>query len=233
MEPLVVRADGTLGGTLGSVELDEALVGEALEALDRGSSRTVEIGGGQRFLEVYPPRPRLVIVGAVPVAIALVRLARELGYETVVVDGRRSFATDERFPDADVLLVGWLDELADEIELGPADAVAVLSHDAKLDEPAIVTAFARGCRYVGAIGSRGTQRGRRERLMAAGLTETELARLRGPIGLDLGGRDAAETALAVLSEVVAERRGGSARPLSAQPLSAQPPPSVPPPPSAP
>ncbi|MDP9482015.1 MAG: XdhC family protein, partial [Chloroflexota bacterium] len=137
--------------------------------------------------------------------------ARELGFETVVVDGRAAFATPERFPSVDRLVVGWPDEVADAIGLGPADAVAVLSHDVKFDEPAIVEALRRGCRYVGAVGSRKTQADRRERLLAAGVTEDELARLHGPIGLDLGGRAPAETALAILAEIVADRHGGSGR----------------------
>ena len=143
------------------------------------------------------------------------RLARELGYETIVIDGRASFATPERFPpDAvDRLIVGWPDEVAEEIGLGPDDAVAVLTHDVKFDEPAIVEALHRGCRYVGAVGSRKTQGDRRERLRAAGVSDDELARLRGPVGLDLGGRAPAETALAIMAEVVAERYGGSGRPM--------------------
>ena len=140
------------------------------------------------------------------------RLARELGFETVVIDGRPAFATPERFPDVDRLVVGWPDEVADEIGLGPNDAVAVLTHDVKFDEPAIVEALRRGCRYVGAVGSKKTQADRRQRLLEAGVTPDELARLRGPVGLDLGGRQPAETALAILAEVVAERYGGSGAP---------------------
>ena len=138
-----------------------------------------------------------------------------VGYDTVVIDGRAAFATRERFPDVDVLVIGWPDEVADEIGLGPADAVAVLSHDVKFDEPAIVAALARGCRYVGAIGSRKTQADRRARLRAAGIADDDLARLAGPIGLDLGGRSPEETALAIMAEIVAARRGGTGRPLRA------------------
>ncbi|HYN69358.1 MAG TPA: XdhC family protein [Candidatus Eisenbacteria bacterium] len=211
--PLMIRDDGSLEGTLGDPALDTDLVAAAREALNRGSSRTVELGGRAYFIEAFPVRPRLVIVGAVEVARSLDALARGLGYGTVVVDGRAAFATRERFPDADRLIVGWLDSVADEIRLGPNDAVAVLSHDEKFDEPAIVEALRRGCRYVGAIGSRKTQVDRRERLSAAGVSEAQIARLRGPIGLDLGGRGAAEIALAILAEIVADRYGGSGRPM--------------------
>ena len=210
---LVVTDDGRLSGTLGAPELDAELVAAAQAALKRGLSRTVELGGRSLFIEVFPVRPRLVVVGGVEVARSLVRLARELGFETVVVDGRAAFATQERFPEVDRLVVGWPDEVADEIGLGPNDAVAVLSHDVKFDEPAIVEALRRGCRYVGAVGSRKTQSDRHERLLEAGVSEAELARLRGPVGLDLGGRAPAETALAILAEIVAERYGGTGAPM--------------------
>ena len=210
---LVVHDDGRLEGSLGSADLDAELVTAAGEALRRGLSRTVDLGERAYFIEVFPVRPRLVVVGAVEVARSLVRLARELGFETVVIDGRASFATPERFPDVDRLVVGWPDEVADDIGLGPNDAVAVLTHDVKFDEPAIVEALRRRCRYVGAVGSKKTQGDRRARLLAAGVSEAELANLRGPVGLDLGGRAPAETALAILAEVVAERYGGSGVPL--------------------
>lgn len=205
--------DGELSGSLGTPELDATLVEAATEALRRGLSRTVELGGRSLFIEVFPVRPRLVIVGGVEVARSLVRLAHELGYETVVVDGRPAFATPERFPDVDRLIVGWPDDVADEIGLGPNDAVAVLSHDVKFDEPAIVEALRRGCRYVGAVGSRKTQADRRARLLEAGVEPDRLAQLHGPVGLDLGGRAPAETALAILAEIVAERYGGTGVPM--------------------
>ena len=212
--PLVLHDDGRLDGTLGDAAQDMLLAEAGREALAKGVSRTVVIGRRQLFLEAYPVRPRLVVVGAVEVARTLVRLAKELGYETVVIDGRAAFATAARFPEVDRLVVGWPDETADEIGLGPADAVAVLAHDVKFDEPAIATALARGCRYVGAVGSRRTQADRRARLLEAGVGADDLDRLRGPIGLDLGGRLPAETALSILAEVVAERRGGGGQPLA-------------------
>lgn len=217
---LVVGEDGSLTGTLGTPDLDTALIDAARDALRRGQSRTAELGGRSLFIEVFPVRPRLVIVGGVEVARSLVHLAKELGFETVVVDGRPAFATRERFSDVDRLVVGWPDEVADEIGLGPNDAVAVLSHDVKFDEPAIVEALRRGCRYVGAVGSRKTQADRRARLLDAGVSEIELARLRGPVGLDLGGRQPAETALAILAEIVAERYGGTGTPMKERALAA-------------
>jgi xanthine dehydrogenase accessory factor len=221
--PIVVGPDGILDGSLGSAAADSALVEAAAEALLRGTSRTVEIEGRSVFVEAFPVRPRLVVVGAVEVARSLVRFGRELGFETIVVDGRASFATPERFPpDAvDRLIVGWPDEIAEEIGLGPDDAVAVLTHDVKFDEPAIIEALRRHCRYVGAVGSRKTQGDRRERLRAAGVEDEELARLRGPVGLDLGGRAPAETALAIMAEIVASRYGGTGAPMRDRARSAE------------
>jgi xanthine dehydrogenase accessory factor len=211
--PIVIDDAGAPTGSTGDAETDRVLAEVAADVLERGRSRTIEAGGRQWFVEAFPRRPRLVVVGAVQVAIPLVAMARQLGYETVVIDGREAFATPERFPDVDQLIVGWPDEVADRIGLGPHDAVAVLTHDVKFDEPAIVTALARGCRYVGAVGSRKTQADRREQLRALGVPDEQLARLRGPIGLDLGGREPAETALAILAEVVAARFGGSGVPM--------------------
>jgi len=215
---LIIRADGAiLEGTLGDPGADATVAEAARSALAAGRSGIVEVPVGdavrQVFIEVYPARPRLVVVGAVQVAIPLVEIARIVGYETVVIDGRAAFATPERFPGVDRLIVGWPDEVADEIGLGPGDAVAVLSHDVKFDEPAIVAALAHGCRYVGVVGSRRTQADRRARLRAAGIADADLARLAGPIGLDLGGRSPEETALAIMGEIVAARRGGTGRPL--------------------
>lgn len=207
--PLVAWDDGRLEGSLGDAVSDGELARLAREQLTRGTSRIVEVGGRSLFIEVFPPQPRLIVFGAAQIAIPLVSIAHAIGYQTIVVDSRPAFATKERFPDVDRLVVGWPDEVADAIGIGPSDAVVVLSHDNKLDEPAIVTAFARGCRYVGAIGSRKRVAARKERLAAVGARVEDLERLRSPIGLDLGGRTPAETALAVMAEIVAARHGGT------------------------
>src|SRR5262245_7633202 len=191
-----------------------ALADVAHELASRGRSATVTRGDTQFFVETFAPSPRVIVFGAVQAAIPLVRMAKELGYRTVVADARAAFASRERFPEADEVLVGWPDEVADKIGLSADDAVVVMSHDPKLDEPAIVTAMHAGARYVGAMGSKRTQAGRRERLLADGLTEDDLAQLHGPIGLDLGGREPGEMALAILAEIVATRNDASAQPLS-------------------
>jgi xanthine dehydrogenase accessory factor len=207
--------DGPLSGAAGHVRL--AIADAAARALDAEASGTVAIPVGAEdvevFVEVFPPRPRLIVFGGVHVAVALVRLARELGYRTIVADGRAAFANRDRFPDADELLVAWPEEAFARIGLDRASYVAVLTHDPKFDEPALAIALRSDARYVGAIGSRRTQAARRARLLARGVTEAELARLHGPIGLDLGGRGAGEIALAILAEMTAVRYGAGGRPM--------------------
>jgi len=203
-----------------SVSIDDSspvevtdLVRAAREALRSGRSRTVRlpVGGTDAgaFLEVFPRPRKLVIFGGVHVAAALVTLAHALDYRTVVADGRASFLTRERFPDADQLILGWPDEAFAQAGIDSATAVAVLTHDPKFDDPALMIALRSPAMYVGAIGSKKTQAARRERLRAAGLTDDQVGRLFGPIGLDLGGRTPAETALAIMAEIVAVRHGAA------------------------
>jgi xanthine dehydrogenase accessory factor len=183
----------------------------ALTALRReaSTSREFETDGGPVtvFLEVFPRRPRLIIFGGVQIAVALVPLAKALGYRTIVADGREAFIGRDRFPDADELILAWPEEAFERVGLDSASYVCVLSHDPKFDEPALEIALRSPAAYVGAIGSRKTQEGRRERLREAGLTDQQIQRLHGPIGLDLGGRQPAETALAILAEMTMVRYG--------------------------
>lgn len=163
---------------------------------------------GPAFAEPESPSPRLVLVGAVELAAALSRLARSLGWRAYVVDPRERFADPARFPDAEAVIAAWPQEAFD--RLGGIDgdtAVAVLAHDPVLDDPALEIALRSEAMFVGAMGSRRTQAARRERLAAAGLTAAELARLAGPVGLDLGARRALETALSILGEILAARNG--------------------------
>lgn len=201
------------GRTSGDLPAD-AVRDAALAALAREASvtATVETAAGPAsvFLEVYPRRPRLVIFGGVHVATSLIPLARALGYYTIVADGRSAFLDRERFPDADELILGWPEEAFAKIGLDRSCYVCVLSHDPKFDEPALLAALQSPARYVGALGSKKTQAARRDWLRSQGVGEETLARLRGPIGLDLGGRHPAETALAILAEMTAVRYGGSA-----------------------
>ncbi len=196
------------------------LEGAAQAALLTGLSRTETFTapGGEPLtvlLEVFARQPRLVIFGGVHVAQALTHLAKALGYRTYVADGRAGWLTRERFPDADELVLAWPEEAFARIGLDASTYVVLLSHDPKFDEPAMELALRSPAAYVGAIGSRKTQAKRRARLEAAGFTASQLARLRGPIGLDLGGRQPMETALAILAEMTAVRYGGTGRPLGA------------------
>ncbi|HEX5634139.1 MAG TPA: XdhC/CoxI family protein, partial [Gemmatimonadales bacterium] len=184
----------------------DALEPHGLAALRAGTSRTVELPlpGGETLgvlLEVFPRQPKLVIFGGVHVAQSLCLLARPLGFRTYVADGRAAWLTRERFPDADELVLGWPGEAFDRIGLDANTYVVLLSHDPKFDDPAMELALRSPAPYVGAIGSRKTQAKRRQRLLSTGFSEAELARVRGPIGLDLGGRTPMETALAILAEI--------------------------------
>jgi xanthine dehydrogenase accessory factor len=204
------RTEGSLGPDLPAAEVRDA----ALAALRReaGLTATVDTGAGpvSLFLEVFPRQPRLVIFGGVNIAVALVPLARALGYGTIVADGRPAFLTRERFPDADELIPSWPEAAFAQVGLDASCYVCILSHDPKFDEPALRLALRSPARYIGAIGSRKTQAARRERLTGSGFTDEEVARVHGPIGLDLGGRQPAETALAILAEMTAVRYGGTA-----------------------
>jgi xanthine dehydrogenase accessory factor len=208
---VVLGSTGIEAGSLGDPALDAALDRLAAELLRDGASRTVSLGGAELFVEVLPPPPRLIVVGAGEIAVELVRLAHALDFRTVVIDARSAFLTRERFPEADVLLLGWADELAEAAGLDAESIVVALAHDARFDDPAIVAALRRGAWYVGALGSRRTHEARLERLRAVGLGETDLARIHAPVGLDLGGRTAVDIAVGILAEIVAEsnraRRG--------------------------
>ena len=206
-----ILEDGRVDGRLPSNFPMDTVRDAALAALrkEASTSQALETADGPitLFLEVFPRRPRLVVFGGVQIAVALVPLARALGYHTIVADGREAFLDRERFPDADELILAWPDEAFARIGLDSACYVCVLSHDPKFDEPALQVALRSPAAYVGAIGSRKTQTARRERLRESGLTEAQVERLHGPIGLDLGGRQPAETALAILAEMTAVRYG--------------------------
>ena len=162
---------------------------------------------GEVFVQVFGPPPTLTVIGAVHLAQPLARLAQELGFRVRVADGRRLFATRERFPTADELLVGWPRQVLTPEHLRPQDAVVILTHDPKFDLPALELALNSPVGYVGLLGSRTTQERRRAAFEARGGRAEQWARVHGPVGLDLGGREPAEIALAILAEIVAARHG--------------------------
>ena len=191
------------GTTVGA--LPEEAVAAARAALAAGSSRRAAIADAEIFIDVCTPPLRLVVVGGVHIAIPLIALAKTLGFQTILVDPRETFGNATRFPHADRIVSEWPDRALSELRLDPSTAVAVLTHDPKLDDPALMTALPSPAFYVGVLGSSRTQEKRRSRLREAGLTEDALARLYGPIGLDLGGSSPEEIALSVLAQIVAAR----------------------------
>ena len=201
-----VTADGVSGEV--PEELADAIVAAGEEAISAERNQTVLLDDeGLIFAEALVPAPRLVVVGAVDTADALCRMAGALGWRTVVIDPRAAFATAERIPSAGELVVKWPEEGYEMIELRPEDHIAVLTHDPKLDDPAISGALRRGVGYVGALGSRRTQEKRRDRLRESGISDEQLERISGPIGLDIGAHTPEETAISILAEIVAVRAG--------------------------
>ena len=191
---------------------DQQLLRDGTE-LERGKSGLVEREGRKLFADVYGPPPRLLVFGAVDTAEALCRAARGIGWRTVVADARGKFATPERVPSADELVVGWPDEVLARIVPDHATAVVVLTHDDRFDVPALAGALESDAFYVGAIGSRRNQARRRERLLEAGVPEEAVDRISGPAGLDIGADTPGETALSILAEILAVRAGRSGGPL--------------------
>lgn len=203
---LFLRGDAQIRGTLKG-PLSQKVSAAARAALAEGKSARVPIADTDVFIEVMRPAPKLVIVGGVHIAIPLTWMARSLGYRTIVVDPRPAFGRADRFPQAHEIISAWPDEALNQIGLNAESAVAVLTHDPKLDDPALRASLVSPAFYVGALGSKQTQAKRRDRLLAAGLSESQVGRLRAPIGLDLGGRTPEEIAVSVLAQIVAVRNG--------------------------
>jgi xanthine dehydrogenase accessory factor len=175
----------------------------------RDSSGELAHRDGDWFTEPFLRPPHLVIIGAIHIAIPLHRLAKLMGYRVTVVDARSKFATAERFPEADEIRVAWPDEGLKGIPLDHSTYVVILTHDPKFDLPALRAVLGKPVRYIGAIGSRKTNQNRFDQLRSEGFTEEQIAAVHGPIGLDLGGRGAEETALGILAELTAVRYHGS------------------------
>ncbi|WP_030760419.1 XdhC/CoxI family protein [Streptomyces griseus] len=217
-QALLVHPDGSYEGRLGGhPELDRTAAAEARALLDAGRTGTVEMGeDGSRcgqpltlLVESSVPAPRMIVFGAIDFASALVRVGKFLGYHVTVCDARPVFATRLRFPEADEIVVEWPHRYLESTEVDARTVLCVLTHDAKFDVPLLRAALRLPVAYVGAMGSRRTHEDRNARLREVGVTELELARLRSPIGLDLGARTPEETALSIAAEIVADRRGGS------------------------
>lgn len=207
---LLARPNGETLGSLGVGVPEAAIVADMLAMLARAESGTrrytTPAGEAEVFIEAYPPPPTMFIVGAVHIAIPLVTFAKVLGFRTIVVDARGAFATPERFAHADELVNQWPDEaLAG--RLNSNSFVVLLTHDPKLDDPALMVALPSPARYIGALGSPSTHAKRLTRLRSAGVPEAQLARLHAPIGLKIGGNTPEEIAVSIIAEIVAARHG--------------------------
>ncbi|HTG83944.1 MAG TPA: XdhC/CoxI family protein [Gemmatimonadales bacterium] len=211
---VVIREDGTVNTPSDLAWLADQIHDAALESLRTEKSRTVELplpdgGRAKLFLEVFARRPKLVVFGAGHIAMALVPLAKAVGFRTMVADAREAFLTRERFPEADELVLDWPEAAFARTGIDRATYICILSHDPKFDDPALEIGLRSPARYIGAIGSRKTQEKRRAHLREAGFKDADIDRINGPIGLDLGGRSPAEVALAIVAEMIAVRYGRS------------------------
>lgn len=221
---MLVHSDGSYEGSLdsGSPELDRTVAAEARVMLDAGRTGTRDLaedgthcpGGLTVLVESNVPPPRMIVFGAIDFAAALVRAGKFLGYHVTVCDARPVFATRARFPEADDLVVDWPHRYLRRTATDGRTVLCVLTHDAKFDVPLLTHALRMPVAFVGAMGSHRTHADRHRKLREAGLHEDELARLRSPIGLDIGARTPEETALSIAAEIVAARRGGSGAPLT-------------------
>lgn len=208
---LDVMEDGTTRGSLGGAGLDEAGRQLALMRIEEGRSGTTKIdlpdGDVRVYVDVHAPALTLVVFGATHVAMPLVEMAKVVGWRTVVVDGRERFATRERFPQADDLIVGMPSEIAERLPLGPTSLVVLLSHDYKYDLPVLQAVLASDAAYVGCLGSARRGKAMLDFLAEQGVPQEQLERVRIPVGLDIGARSASEIALSVISEALAVQRG--------------------------
>ncbi len=203
---LALLEDGSVYGSISS-ELDQRVIDLAQSTLASESSKRVQVepDAVEIFISVEFPAPTLVIVGGGHIAIPLVAFAKTLGYRSIVIDPRRMFGSQARFPHADQLIQAWPDKALVETGITSHTAVATLTHDPKIDDPALKIALKSQAFYIGVLGSKKTHQARRQRLLDAGMSATQIDRLHAPIGLDLGGRSPQEIALAIMAEIIKVR----------------------------
>ncbi len=211
---IIVYPDGRVSGDLIDASLQTQVVRDALRAMQTEQPENRAYNETEVFIDVFAPKPKLIIFGGVHTAIPLTHLAQALGFHLTIVDGRERFANRERFPLADEIIVAWPQEALAQMRIDSSTYVAILTHDPKFDIPALKALSTTQARYIGAMGSRETRAQHFAELRAAGVSEEFLARVHGPIGLDLGARSPEEMALAIIAEIVAARYGRSGRSLS-------------------
>src|SRR5262245_61606688 len=213
-EPLGAHALVLEGGERHGDGVPEEVLAQADQLIREHTNRILELGERRVFVEIYGPPPRLLVYGAVDTAESMCAGAKLLGWRAIVADARAKFATPERIPSADEIIVEWPEEALARVAPDHATAVVVLTHDDKFDVPALKAALETDAFYIGALGSRRNQERRRERLLEAGVDEDALERIHGPCGLDIGAETQPETALSILAEAVAvrmRRDGGKLR----------------------
>lgn len=204
---MLIYPDKQTDGSLGYADLDSPTVQLATELMQRTGSKTYPIetssGAFEVFIDVFPPPPTLLVFGAVHIAIPLVKFAKEAGFRVKVIDGRQKFLTKERFPEADELIEAWPDEINEHnVKIDSNTYIVILTHDEKFDGPALEVSLPSAARYIGAIGSKTTTANRNERLRGQGYNEEQIARIHGPIGLQIGAREPAEIAVSIMAEII-------------------------------
>jgi len=208
-DKLLIWPDGKTLGDLRSHSLHEKVLLQTLELFKQQKSKRClfecDKSTSDVFIEVFPPPPKLIIVGAVHAAISLITFAKTLGFRTIVVDPRSAFANPKRFFEADELIVKWPHETLSSKDFNESTYLVALSHDEKLDNPALKLGLENPCRYIGALGSKKTHKRRMKSLKEIGVTEKQLARIHSPIGLDLGGRSPEEIAVSIIAQIVTVR----------------------------
>jgi xanthine dehydrogenase accessory factor len=211
---LLVEQDGTTHGTLGDPALDEAVQAEVLVRMVEAKGDSAEsvtfpaFDEARVFIEIFMPPPHLIIFGGVHVAIPLTQYAKLLGFRITLADPRTTFANKERFPHVDHIIPEWPEDAMPHLKITPSTYIAILTHDPKLDEPALQGVLGKGAAYVGAIGSRKTHAERFDRMAKLGISADQLAEVHAPIGLDLNANNPEELALSIIAEIIAVRRGG-------------------------
>ncbi len=209
-------------GTVGNEDLDRAVVEAARGKLEGGRTDTIHLGPrGQRrmedvtvFVQSFAPPPHMYVFGAIDFASAVAKIGKFMGYRVTVCDARAVFATRDRFPTADEVIVAWPDEFLKTAEVDPRTVICVLTHDPKFDVPVLKAALETPAGYIGAMGSRRTHNNRTARLLEEGVSEEELSRISSPIGLDIGARTPEETAIAITGEIITLHTGHSGGRLS-------------------